>query len=110
MTPGRTRDGGGAMLERALELTHELRARVEAAEWDAAADLEAERRALLEEFFSTTPPAAELTHAVAVLRELVAANDTLIGLAEHLQRALAREADTLIAGRRAARAYLSAAV
>ncbi len=92
-------------LDAALELTHALRARVEAGEFEAAAGLECARRAHLERYFATRPAASELPHALARLRELVAANDALVGLAEHQQRALAREADTLGTGRRAVLAY-----
>lgn len=92
-------------LEQVLELTAELRRCVEAGDFEAAADLESARRALLEEFFAAPPPAAELQRCIALLRDLVAANDVLVGLAEHLQRALAREVETLGTGRRAVRAY-----
>ncbi|MCU0976211.1 MAG: flagellar protein FliT [Steroidobacteraceae bacterium] len=92
-------------LEQALALTAELRACVEAGDFEAAADLEAARRALLEDFFAVRPPAADLERCVGLLRELVAANDVLVGLADHLQRALAREVETLGTGRRAVRAY-----
>ena len=92
-------------LEQVLALTAELRACVEAGNFDEAADLEAARRALLEDFFSVRPPAAELPRCVELLKELVAANEALVGLADHLQRALAREAETLGTGRKALRAY-----
>ena len=95
-------------LEQVLGITAELRRCVEAGDFEAAADLEAERRALLEEFFAAPPPAAELERCVGLLRELVAANDALVGLADHLQRALAREVETLGTGRRAVRAYAAA--
>lgn len=92
-------------LERALAVTQALRERVEAGDWGAAAALESERRVLLEDFFSTRPPADQLARALGMLRDLIASNDALIGLAEHQQRAVAREADTISTGRRALRAY-----
>lgn len=92
-------------LERALQLSQALRDRVEAADWPAAAELEVERRSLLERFFATPPPAAELPDAIRLLRELISANDALVGVAEHLQRGLAREAETVATGRRAVLAY-----
>ena len=92
-------------LERALELSQALRNCVEAADWPAAAELEAERRGLLERFFSGTPPAAELPDVIRLLKQLIAANDALVGVAEHLQRGLAREAETVATGRRAVLAY-----
>jgi hypothetical protein len=96
-------------LEQVLELTVELRRCVEAGDFEAAADLESTRRSLLEDFFAKPPPPAELERCVGLLRELVAANDVLVGLAEHLQRALAREVETLGTGRLAVRAYGAAA-
>lgn len=97
--------GSPAELDAALALTRTLFARVEAGEFEAAATLEAERRAQLELFFAGRPRAEDLGTCVERLRELVAANETLVGLAEHLQRALAREAEALGSGRRAVRAY-----
>jgi hypothetical protein len=97
--------GSPAELDAALALTRTLFERVEAGEFEAAATLESERRAHLELFFSGRPRAEALGPCVERLRELVAANETLVGLAEHLQRALAREAEALGSGRRALRAY-----
>lgn len=96
-------------LDQALAVTRELRARMEAGEWGQAAVLEGERRRLLETFFAVRPAAADLTHVLGVMRELIASNDALIGLAEHQQRAVERDADTLAVGRRAVRAYGGAA-
>lgn len=90
---------------RLLELTRAMRDRIEAGEWGAAADLEAERRALVERVFDATPTAAELPTLTATLREVVRLNDELIGHAEHKRRALEREADTVALGRSAVRAY-----
>ncbi len=92
-------------LDSALALTETLRGHVEAGRWDEAADLEAGRRFLLERFFERTPAASDLPRVVTRLRQLVVANDTLVGMADHVQRALEREADTLMAGKRAVRAY-----
>jgi hypothetical protein len=95
----------GNGLELALELSRRLAGCVDAGDWAAAAALEAERRALLQDFFAVPPPAAELQQTIDLLRQLLAANDALVGRAEHLQRALAREADTVGTGRRAVLAY-----
>lgn len=92
-------------LERALAVTRALRDRVEVGDWGGAAELENERRELLEAFFARRPPATELARVLGQMRELIASNDALIGLAEHQQRAVAREADTVATGRRAIRAY-----
>lgn len=86
-------------------ITRALRESVEAGDWGVAATLESERRALLECFFATRPPADQLARVLGMLRELIASNDALIGLAEHRQRAVAREADMVSTGRRAVRAY-----
>ena len=92
-------------LERALELSRELKGRVEVQDWQAAAALEAERRELLEGFFASPPPAEELPETVRLLRELIEANDVLVGIAEHIQRGIAREAETVAVGRKAVLAY-----
>ena len=95
-------------LDQALEVTRELRVRMEAGDWGQAAVLEGERRRLLETFFAERPAATDLTRVLGVMRELIASNDALIGLAEHQQRSVQRDADTLNVGRRAVRAYGSA--
>ncbi len=92
-------------LELALEVSGRLHACVQASDWAGAAGLEAERRQLLERYFASPQPAADLPRAVVLLKELIALNDALVGIAEHVQRGLAREADTLAIGRRATRAY-----
>ena len=92
-------------LEAALAVTRELHACMEAGDWGRAASLENERRRLLDAFFSEPPSATELTRILGVMRELIASNDTLIGIAEHQQRAVQREADTVTLGRRALRTY-----
>ena len=99
-----------AGLEQALDLSRQLQARVESRDWEAAAALEAARRTLLEGFFARPPPPAELHETVRLLKELVAANEALVGIAEHIQRGLAREAETVAVGRRAVLAYSSHAV
>lgn len=97
---------GCARIDEAIACTESLRIAVESGRWDDASQLEARRRALLDEFFSRVTPPEELELAIAGLRRLAAANDALIGLADHVQRALEREALVLGTGRRAARAYL----
>jgi hypothetical protein len=90
---------------RLLELTEALKGHLERGEWGAAAELELERRALVERVFDVAPDAAELPVLTATLREVVRINDELIGLAEHRRRAVARELDLLSVGREASRAY-----
>ena len=88
-----------------LQLTESLKASLERGEWGAAAQLELERRKLVERVFDVAPVPAELPMLTATLREVVRINDELIGLAEHRRRTLARELDLLAAGREARRAY-----
>jgi len=88
-----------------LRLTERLKGHLERGEWGAAAELELERRGLVERVFERPPAAAELPVLTATLREVVRLNDELIGLAEHRRRAIARELDLLSVGREASRAY-----
>lgn len=99
---------GCAWLAEALECTEALRIAVESGEWDQASRLEECRRGLLDRFFARVTPPEELEEAIRRLRQLAAANDALIGIADHVQRALEREATTVGTGRLAARAYLAA--
>jgi hypothetical protein len=91
-----------------LALTRRLRGTLESGDWGGAAELEAERRRLVETIFDGPPPAAELPTIAAALREVVRVNDELVGLAEHRRRALERDADVLAVGRTAVRAYAAA--
>jgi hypothetical protein len=90
---------------RLVALTESLRAHVERGDWGGAAELEAERRLVVERVFDDTPTAAELPTLTATLREVVRLNDELIGLAEHRRRGIARELDLVAVGRAANRAY-----
>lgn len=94
-----------AACHRLLELTTRIRDGLESGDWGGAADLEAERRSLMELIFDGPPPASELDAMTATLREVVKINDELIGLAEHQRRTLERDADTVALGRTAVRAY-----
>ena len=97
---------GCAWLAEALDCTEALRVAVESGQWDEASRLEDCRRSLLDRFFARVTPPEELEQAIARLRQLAAANDALIGIADHVQRALEREATTVNTGRQATRAYL----
>lgn len=94
-----------ADLERLLAITQQLRQDFERGDWARAAELESERRTLIERVFDERPTAAELPRVTATLREVVRLNDELIGLAEHRRRALGRQLDTVAIGNRAATAY-----
>lgn len=93
-----------------LDLTVRIRDGLQAGDWAAAADFEAERRGLLECIFDGPPSATELAPMTETLREVVRLNDELIGLAEHRRRALERDVDTVALGRAAVRAYADAGV
>lgn len=99
---------GCGWLAEALDCTEALRIAVESGQWDEASRLEECRRSLLDRFFARVTPPEELEQAIRRLRQLAAANDALIGVADHVQRALEREAATVGTGRQAARAYLAA--
>ena len=100
MSAGRVADLGHL-----LSLTEALKAHLERGDWGRAAELELERRQVVERVFEAAPAAAELPVLTATLREVVRINDELIGLAEHRRRAVARELDLLAVGREASRAY-----
>jgi len=88
-----------------LSLTEALKTQLERGDWGSAAELELERRKVVERVFDVAPAAAELPALTATLREVVRLNDELIGLAEHRRRTIARELDLLTLGREASRAY-----
>lgn len=98
---------GCAFLAEALECTDALRLAVESGEWEKASELEQRRRGLLDQFFARVTPPEELAEAVERLKRLAAANDVLIGIAGHVQRALEREVLTIDTGRRATLAYFA---
>ena len=89
-----------------LSLTEALKSHLERGDFGAAAELELERRRIVERVFEAAPAAAELPVLTATLREVVRLNDELIGLAEHQRRTVAREIDLLSVGREASRAYV----
>ena len=72
-----------------VSLSEALRGHCERGEWGTAAEVELERRAVIERVFEVRPAASELPELVNVLREVVRINDELLGLAEHRRRALA---------------------
>ena len=94
-----------ADLARLLAITQQLRRDFECENWARAAELEAERRVVIERVFDDRPTPAELPGLTATLREVVRLNDELIGLAEHRRRALGRKLDTVAIGTRATSAY-----
>jgi translation initiation factor 2B subunit (eIF-2B alpha/beta/delta family) len=90
---------------RLIEVTQRLKRDFEASQWHGVAELESERRAIMERVFDEAPSAAELPTLTATLKEVVRLNNELIGLAEHRRRALGRELDLAMRGHRAGRAY-----
>ena len=97
--------GAAGGLARVLEQTASLHRLVAGGAWQAAAEVEAERRGLLEQFFAVPPPAAELPAILAQLRPLIEANERLIELGAQLRRRTAQESQQATMGRRAVRAY-----
>ncbi len=92
-----------AMLRRALALSQELALAAAGGEAARAADLDAERRRLLESL--RLDRAAIDSEGRSMLREIGELNDRSIGALEHRQRAVARDLDMAVAGVRAVRAY-----
>ena len=90
---------------RLVELTRVLKGNFERSEWERSAEVETERRALIERIFDQRPSIEELPLLTTALREVVRLNDELVGLAEHRRRALARDIDMVAVGRHASRAY-----
>jgi len=102
--PGRSAD-----FVRLMELTRELKSSFERSEWERSAEVESERRALIERIFDQRPTVEELPLLTMALREVVRLNDELVGLAEHRRRALARDLDLVNASRQASRSYAAVA-
>jgi translation initiation factor 2B subunit (eIF-2B alpha/beta/delta family) len=102
--PGRSAD-----FVRLMELTRELKANFERSEWERSAEVESERRALIERIFDQRPTVDELPLLTMALREVVRLNDELVGLAEHRRRALARDLDLVSASQQASRSYAAVA-
>jgi hypothetical protein len=94
-----------AALERALEISRELAADAGRGEVRSTANLDAERRQLLELVRETLQPLDAST--LAVLREIAQLNARAIGHLEHCKRSLGRDMDLVAVGRRAVRAYSS---
>jgi len=98
-----THAGAAAALQRALALSQEILAVVEAGDVHRVSSLDAERRRLLQ---SVRDAARSLDEGeLAVLRTIADVNAQSIGQMEHRFRAKCRDMDMLAAGRRAVRAY-----
>ena len=90
-------------LERALDLSREIKALADGGDVRQALQLDAERRALLVSIRPMLEPMAP-TEA-ALLRQIAELNDHSIGRLEHRLRATCRDLDLVSVGRRALRAY-----
>lgn len=84
-----------------LDLTDRVEAAIEAGDWIEAQQLEAERRRLLEQL-AFAPDAGDVKPTFAALEER---NFKLIGLVQHLQRRVLREAAVARTARDGAAAY-----
>ena len=94
---------GKTALDLALELSNALLAVAEVGDVRAVADLDAERRSLLD---SLRPVFAGMDPGERrVLRQINELNDRALGLLEHRRRRTERLMDTAAAGRRALVAY-----
>ncbi len=105
--PQAVRAERAADFARLIEVTQQLKRDFESSQWHGIAELESERRAIMERVFDEAPNAAELPALTAALKEVVRLNDELIGLAEHRRRALGRELDLAVRGHRAGQVYKS---
>jgi hypothetical protein len=90
------------LLETLLELTDRVQSAIDAGDWQRANELEAERRALLEQLVHAGAGDAELTAGLSALQQRTHA---LIGLAEHHRRRVLREATMVRTGHAAAAHY-----
>lgn len=97
------RELSNADLGRALRLSQELVAAADQGNFDALADLDAQRLQLLQSFKSrNTGIDAE---GRTLLQEISRLNDQAIGTLEHLRRIKGCECDLIALGRRAVTAY-----
>jgi hypothetical protein len=97
------REEAVAALQRALEISHELKAVADAGDVRLVLSLDAERLELLKSVRRAMLPLDEKDRLV--LRAIAELNDQSIGCMEHRFRAKCRDMDMLAAGRRALRAY-----
>ena len=92
-----------AALERALALSRELADAADSGDAALTQRLDAERHTLLK---AAKAEGVEFgTADRALIREIAVLNSRALGALQHRQRAIARDLDMLIAGRRAVRAY-----
>ena len=90
-------------LQRALEISRELAAVADHGDVARAAELDAERLALLRSARAALRSIGAMD--AVLLQEIAALNHRAIGSLEHRKRAKARDLDTAAAGRRALVAY-----
>lgn len=85
-----------------LELTDQVQAAIDGGDWPRAQEVEAQRRALLEELAAAANAGADLKQTFAALEQR---NRRLIGLVEHHKRRILREAAVARTGQEGAAAY-----
>jgi hypothetical protein len=88
-----------------LELTDRVQNAIDSGDWQAAHDLELERRSRLEQLVASSQDHADLGTAFATLEQR---NRRLIGLVAHHRRRVLREAATVKTGHSAVSAYAAA--
>jgi hypothetical protein len=92
-------------LERLLEMTDAVQAAIGAGEWQRAAQLESERRALLERYLGLHGALDGDARVQEVLVRLHERNNGMIGEVHHHRRRLEHEACLIGRGKRAVKAY-----
>lgn len=98
------RAGADPDLERLLEMTDAVQAAISAGDWQRAAQIESERRALLERYLGLQDEAGG-AHVQQTLARLHEHNNRMIGEVHHHRRRLVHEACLIDRGKRAVKAY-----
>ena len=88
-----------------LELTRRVQALAESGDWAGAAELERQRRPLVERFLAERPQADALREAAPVIRQVVEMDRALVARVTEQRRAILGEASTDMTAARVARAY-----
>lgn len=94
-----------SLLDRIMDLTTAIEARVADADWAGATDLDLERRELLAELFANQPDVARDGASRAILEQLRARTDTTAAALNATRRTLSAAARALTAAPGAVRAY-----
>ncbi len=88
-----------------LELTDRVQVAIDSCDWQLAAQLESERRSLLEAFFAEARTRGTVAEDGVALGELHERNRRLIGDVHHHRRRVLRDASMIRTGQAAVDAY-----